>query len=94
MFLCERWCAVSREDIAGIVTFKDGMIIFTSFVIYRVGTSTQYAFGWGIAWFCAGSAVLMTASFYTGIWLVTLFLCVFARVWENSQKKNIKIRYT
>ncbi len=74
MFLCERWCAVSREDIAGIVAFKYGMIIFTSFVICRVGASTQCAFGWGIAWFCAGSAVAMTAAFYAGIWLVTVFL--------------------
>ncbi len=58
------------------MAFKYGVIIFTSFVICWVGTSTQCAFGWGIAWFCAGSAVVMTAAFYAGIWLVTVFLHV------------------
>ena len=67
---------MSRADIAGFVAFKYGMIISTSFVICRVDTSTQCAFGWGIAWFCAGCAVVMTAAFYAGIRLVTVFLHV------------------
>jgi len=60
----------------GIVAVYYAVIMLASFIICRVGVSTEYTFSWGITWFIAIAGFMLAAGFYAGIWLVTVSLCV------------------
>ena len=57
-----------------VVAIQDAMVILTTFIIGRVGSSTEHTFSWSITWFGAIARIMLPAAFYAGIGLVAISL--------------------
>ena len=56
-----------------VIAFYGSMILFATFIVRRVWSSTQGTCGWGVTGFSTRSIVMMSSAFDTGVWLVTIF---------------------
>jgi hypothetical protein len=57
-----------------IVAIQNAVIILTTFIVGRMGPTTEYTFGWSITWFGAIAGVMLPTAFYAGVGLVAISL--------------------